>query len=112
MAIADWLAKLASRWWTGRHRVSVTTAIMSLPDGRLVPVVRVRNAGKVRVWIDTVGGDQDGRVFVLPDPRLPVQLSPDGPWMDLPGIMDAAFKIDESWIAIAREPDGTEHRSS
>jgi len=112
MAIADWLANLASRWWTGRHRVAVVAAVMSLPDGRPLPVVRVRNAGQVGVWIDAIAGVQDGRVFVIPDRRLPVQLQPNSPWMDFPVIIDAPFKVDEPWIAIAREPNGTEHQSS
>ena len=112
MAFPEWLAGIVSRWWGRRHRLTVVGAIDILPDGRLVPVVRVRNAGNVAVWIDAVGGDQGGRAFVSLDPRLPVHLEPDGPWVAFPVMLDEHFRPQEPWVAIVREPSGREHRSA
>jgi hypothetical protein len=112
MGVMDWLLNWISSSWTGQHRAAVEKAISQLPDGRLIPVVRVRNRGKVRFWIDAVGGQQEGRVFVIPDQRLPVLLEPDGPWMTFPVVMDATFLPEKPWVAIVREPSGAEHRSN
>lgn len=112
MAFPEWLAGIVARRWERRHRLTVVGAIGALPDGRLVPLVRVRNAGNVGVWIDAIGGEQGGHVFVIPDHRLPVHLEADGPWLEFPVMLDQHFRPQEPWVAIVREPSGREHRSA